>query len=171
MFWAASAPAGQGRNASEPGPPAWSMLLPFRVVEETPGGTSSSGARIDIMFVDLAWGGRAGEVRYPPLANGKTVQGVIDPSGQLIQQEHDKRMLHKGITWCRRSQSASRQPPTSMLIACAQRRSTTCRHPIQSHVPVRHSIPARRQAQASCKATVWRPASCTAARQACSFAL
>ncbi len=139
--------------------------------------------QFEVMFVDLAWGGRAGEVRYPPFLNPKMDRGDFAASsaedGDAIQQEHDSFLLRNSINRWRRHLESRRRPTSmmhayaqthSMPCACAQRGSSACRTGIQNHPPM-HTIPVRRQSQTNMTAKIWRRASYTAASQACSFAL
>ena len=60
------------------------------------------------MFLDLAWGGSAGQVTYPPFVNGKAVHTVKNPDGQPIFQKHDTQQLRETLRRCRQQQY--RQP-------------------------------------------------------------
>ena len=44
---------------------------------------------LQLMFVDLAWGGKAGEVTYPAFANPSAIRAVDNPAGKRIEQAHD----------------------------------------------------------------------------------
>ena len=46
-----------------------------------------------LQFIDLAWGGKQDEARYPPFVNENSLRGIKEADGQVIQQEHDREQL------------------------------------------------------------------------------
>lgn len=61
--------------------------------EPKPCGGLESSEKPQVMFLDLVWGGRQGQVTYPPFVNGKAVTAVKRPDGQLILRDHDTNQL------------------------------------------------------------------------------
>ena len=60
--------------------------------------------RPQVMFLDLAWGGKKSSVTYPPFVNGKVVRTVSKPDGQPILQDHDVEQLKDTTVRCRDEQ-------------------------------------------------------------------
>ncbi|EIE24452.1 hypothetical protein COCSUDRAFT_61877 [Coccomyxa subellipsoidea C-169] len=56
-----------------------------------------------IMFVDLSWGGKTGEVTYPAFVNTILKSAISDPAGpagKLIEQKHDLAYLKRSLERC-----------------------------------------------------------------------
>ena len=67
------------------------------------------------MFLDLAWGGKHGQVTYPPFVNRKVVRTVNKPDGQLILRSHDTQQLEDTLGRCRKYY----RPPNTSSQHCA----------------------------------------------------
>ena len=73
--------------------------------ENLSGGCSGSGrgeegasaGGVEVRFIDLDWGGKSGEVRYPLLINTKHQWALPDPVDKPVLQEHDKVMLRRAL--------------------------------------------------------------------------
>ena len=80
--------------------------------ENLSGGCSGSGrgeegasaGGVEVRFIDLDWGGKSGEVRYPLLINTKHQWALPDPVDKPVLQEHDKVMLRRALDACRKLQ-------------------------------------------------------------------
>ena len=49
--------------------------------------------RVDILFIDWDWAGKAGEVKYPSMLNPKITRHQNAVARQPIRKEHDDHML------------------------------------------------------------------------------
>ena len=55
---------------------------------------------LQIKFIDLDRGGKAGLVRYLPFMKDKVDWAVPEPVGKPIEQDHDIRTLKRGLAEC-----------------------------------------------------------------------
>ena len=55
---------------------------------------------LQIKFVDFDWGGKAGQIMYPPFMNDRINWAVSDPVGKPIEQKHDIEMLKRCLAEC-----------------------------------------------------------------------
>ena len=98
---------------------AQACRMTCRMAKPEAGAGDDSASPEALHFIDLAWGGRQNEARYPPFVNGRSPRSIKEADGQIIQQEHDHEQLSMNISMLRRKPRAAfrkvSQPPTARM--------------------------------------------------------
>ena len=80
--------------------------LTCRMAKPEPGAGDRSASLKALHFIDLAWGGKQDEARYPPFVNEHSLRGIEEADGQVIQQEHDRKQLSMNMEVLKRKPRA-----------------------------------------------------------------
>ena len=78
-----------------------------RVAKPEPGAGDRAASPEALHFIDLAWGGKQDEARYPPFVNENSLRGIKEADGQIIKQEHDCEQLSMHMERLKRKPRAS----------------------------------------------------------------
>ena len=101
---------------------AQACRMTCRMATPEPGAGDRSATPEALHFIDLAWGGKHDEVRYPPFVNGHSLRGIKEADGQVIEQDHDLKQLSMNIDRLRRRPRKpfrrAVQPPAARML-CA----------------------------------------------------
>ena len=77
-----------------------------RMAKPEPGAGDRVASPEALHFIDLAWGGKQDEARYPPFVNENSLRGIKEADGQIIKQEHDCKQLSMNMERLKRKPRA-----------------------------------------------------------------